>query len=85
MPTDGHLDRVTLQGPHGHTTTIEGDLPYNVAGFHWQFVTPMSERLTVSQGNEAAGVIDGDIVARGYVDDVLVDTQGVAEVYVSPP
>lgn len=85
LPAEGAFDSVTICAPRGSVTTLTEELPYRIDGFDWQFVTTKTPRVRGSLGHEARGVIDGETVTRGRVNEIIVDPTGLAEVLVAPP
>jgi hypothetical protein len=74
-----------MQSPSGYTTTLTDELPYELDGFHWKVATTRRERVLGKRDHDARGVIDGETIARGVVDEVLVDDAGLALLLVGPP
>lgn len=85
LSAEGEFDRVIIEGPSGRLTTLSGDLPYRVSGFHWQFVTERLERVIRREGQNARATIDGDIVTKGVISSISYDDEGVTNVFVEPP
>lgn len=85
LRSEGEFDRVIIEGPSGRLTTLSGDLPYRVNGFHWQFVTPQVERVIKREGHTTRATIAGDTVTKGTIRSISYDDEGLTNVYVEPP
>lgn len=78
------LSRVTLENTVGQLRTFSGSIPFQMDGLHWQFLTDDTHRVRDVKGCTAVGSVDGEIRARGIVDNVIIRHNG-AEVLVQPP
>lgn len=84
-PTEGTFDCVMYGSPSGVSGTLTGELWYTIDGFDWQCVTDTPERVTNAEGSTAAGVVDGEMIAKGVIYEILFDDDGRAELFVTTP
>lgn len=66
--------------------TIDGPLPIAFDGLHWQTAVERPYLGMEYVGSEAAATMEGNVVARGYVEDSsYIEAGERLQLFVSPP